>query len=171
MKEFDPVDDGGAVAFTVNGTENDNGGSGFGHGEGTEFENVPLDDNTVSEAGFGETDLADYDSEWSCSDDRSGQGTSIPAFDLDYGDMVTCTFTNHRKPQLNVKKVFNPTTDAGKVDFTVNGAQNTNGGDGFGHNGETGFQNVPLADNAVSEAGHGETDLAPLRQHLRLPER
>ena len=114
----------------------------------------------MSEAGFGETDLADYDSEWSCSDDSSGQGTSIPAFDLDYGDMVTCTFTNHRKPQLNVKKVFNPSTDTGLVDFTVNGAQDTNGGAGFGHNGETGFQNVPLADNAVSEAGHGATDLA-----------
>ena len=89
-----------------------------------------------------------------------GERISLTNLDLNYGDVVTCTFTNKRKPMLTVKKVFNPTTDAGLVDFTVNGVQDTNGGAGFGHNGETGFENVPLNDNAVSESGHGDTDLA-----------
>ena len=118
---------------------------------------MPLNDNAVSEAGFGATDLANYDSSFVCLNGeveiKSGSGTSLTNLDLDYGDVVTCTFTNKRKPKLNVKKVFNPTTDGGKVDFTVNGVQDTNGDAGFGHNGETGFAERPLNDNAVSEAG------------------
>src|SRR5204862_955531 len=99
------------------------------------------------EAGHSGTDLANYVSAWSCTNGKSGTGTAIVAGDhlnLAYGDQVTCTFTNHRKAQLRLKKVFDPTSDLGLVDFTQNGVGDSNGGAGYGNNGTTAYTNALL---------------------------
>src|SRR5919201_2196640 len=164
-KVFDPTTDTGKVDFTQNGVGDNNGSNGYGNGQMTAYKNALLDNNTASEAGHTGTDLSNYVSEWSCDDVNSthGTGTAIVATDnleLGYGAQVTCTFTNHRKPQLKVKKVFDPTTDTGKVDFTQNGVGDTNGSNGYGNGQMTAYKNALLDNNTASEAGHTGTDLS-----------
>ena len=71
-----------------------------------------------------------------------------------YGEKVTCTFTNHRKPQIELRKVFDPATDAGRVDFTLNGAAAAGNAQGYTNGDATGFLNAKLNDNIASETAH-----------------
>jgi hypothetical protein len=122
VKQLDPASDPGRAEFSVNGVGFDNAHAGFGNAQGTGAIFAKLAGNVVSETAHGGADLDDYDATWSCSNGSSGAGASIPAFAMAYGEKVTCTFTNHRKPQIELRKVFDPATDAGRVDFTLNGA-------------------------------------------------
>ena len=80
---------------------------------------------------------------------------------MTYGDKVTCTFTNNRLPQVKLVKLLSPTNDTGKVDFSITGhSLFTNGGNGYGHNGTTGFQNVAVGSITVSESAHSGTNLS-----------
>ena len=157
VKLLDPTDDPGKVDFTVNDVAFTNGDAGYGHEDGTDAIHARLAGNTVSESAHEGTNLADYDATWECSNQTSGTGTSIPAFDLSYGDKVTCTFTNHRLPQVNVVKDLKPDSDPGKFDLFINDVKKATG---VGDGGETGFQNVPAGDLEVSEDGHAPTKLS-----------
>ena len=162
QKAFLPADDPGRVSFTINGAlvpDID----GFGHGEATPFEEAYLTDNTASEAGFGGFDLGHYDTTWWCDDaaGTSGTGTSLASLDLAYGDEVTCTFLNSRKPELRLAKAFVPADDPNRVSFTINGVIVPDI-DGFGHGEATPFQEALFTGNTASEAGFGSLDLAAL---------
>ena len=59
----------------------------------------------MSEVGHGTTNLGDYASKVVCD---FGKGTTDPGashtFSVSYGDKVTCTITNSRKPRVTVTK-------------------------------------------------------------------
>ena len=132
-KVFDPATDDGRVDFTLNGVASAGNAAGYASGDSTGFVNAKLENNTASELGHAGTALADYVSEWSCSNGASGSGTSILTvdnLDLGYGNSVLCTFTNHRKPRLTVTKdvvgdaqaTFDLAVDGTKVLVGVNDA-------------------------------------------------
>ena len=160
VKQLDPASDPGRVEFSVNGIGFDNAHAGYGDGQGTGAILAKLSGNTVSETAHAGTDLADYDATWSCSNGHSGTGTSIPSFSMGYGESVTCTFTNHRKPQIALRKVFDPATDDGRVDFTLNGVASAGNAAGYASGDSTGFVNAKLENNTASELGHAGTALA-----------
>jgi len=161
VKAFAPTDDGGKVSFTIDGQPYNNGGAGYGHGQGTAFIQFDIgDDVAFSEAGFGGTDLSKYESSWACDNLEEATGTSGSTGTLAAGDQVTCTFTNERKPEVKVVKAFEPITDPGKVGFTIDGQAYDNTGAGYGHGQGTDFIVFDIGDDvAFSEAGFGGTDL------------
>ena len=159
IKQLDPASDPGRVEFTVNGVGFDNGQAGYGDGQGTGAIIAKLARNAVSESAHAATNLSDYDATWSCSNGTSGTGSSVPGFAMSYGEKVTCTFTNHRKLQIELRKVFDPTTDAGRVDFTLNGAPSAGNAQGYANGDATGFVNARLNDNNASESGRAGTML------------
>src|SRR5690242_16665269 len=120
--------------------------------------------HTVSEAGHGTTSLADYDSAVSCTNGDHNTapngGSSLTTSSLAYGDVVTCTITNHRLPQLKVVKSLDPTSDGGLFNLKIDSQEFDNSGAGYGNGGNTGFVDVSTGAHTVSEAGHGTTSLA-----------
>ena len=160
VKQLDPASDPGRVEFSVNGVGFDNAQAGYGDGQGTGAILAKLSGNTVSETAHAGTDLADYDATWSCSNGASGTGTSIPSFSMATARSVTCTFTNHRKPQIALRKVFDPTTDDGRVDFTLNGVASAGNAAGTRAATRPGSSNAKLENNTASELGHAGTALA-----------
>jgi hypothetical protein len=161
-KEFDPDTDDGLVEFVVGGNADDNETDGYGHGGETDWYYFNIgDDVSFSEAGFDGTDLDDYESSWACDNGASGTGTSGSTGELDAGDAVTCTFTNARKPEVRVRKLFDPTDDGGKVEFDVGGNADHNETNGYGHTGTTDWYQFNIGDDVnFSEDGFGGTDLA-----------
>src|SRR6185503_7195681 len=90
----------------------DNGGSGFGDTTtGTNFQKVSTGSHSVSEAGHGTVNLADYDSAVSCDSAKGSSTTSSHSFSVAYGDKVTCTITNTRHGSIKVTKSLDPATD------------------------------------------------------------
>src|SRR2546430_16169262 len=76
-------------------------------------------------------------------------GQSLTTSALGYGDVVTCTITNHRKAQLKVAKVLDPTSDNGTFNLKIDGAlvkENASNGDA------SAFVNVSNGTHLVSEA-------------------
>src|SRR3989442_7099777 len=71
--------------------------------------------HTVSEAAHTGSSLSDYDSKVDCG----GKGSTDPgiskSFTANYGDVITCAFTNSRKAQVRVTKSLLPTDDPGKI--------------------------------------------------------
>src|SRR5207248_1887003 len=78
-------------------------------------------------------------------------GATSYSFSAAYGDQVTCTITNSRKAQVKLVKNLVPTTDGDKLDLTIGGTTFTNGGNGFGNTGTTGFVNVTTASPTVTD--------------------
>jgi hypothetical protein len=165
VKVLNPTTDNGLFDLTIGATTFTNSGNGFGHNGTTGF--VTVDPNptlNVSEAGHTGTALTDYVSKVECD---SGKGSADPGTSLNisvtYGDKVTCTFTNNRKPQVKVVKLLSPTSDTGKFDLRIQDAGGTttfdNSATGFGHNGTTGFVNVAVGSITVSELAHTGTSL------------
>ena len=162
VKVLNPTTDGGLFDLTIGATTYDNSGAGYGHNGTTGF--VTVDPNAtlnVSEAGHTGTSLTDYVSKVVCD---SSKGSADPGTSLNisvtYGDKVTCTFTNNRKPQVKLVKLLSPTSDGGKFDLTIGATTYDNGGAGYGHNGTTGFVNVAVGSITVSESAHTGTNLS-----------
>ncbi len=90
-------------------------------------ENVTLPTGAYS---ITEDTLSGYSTTWSCSNENTGEGTSIPV-SIAKGQNLTCTFTN-TFPKLTIAKVANPAVVNGNQDVTytitwsVAGAQATN---------------------------------------------
>src|SRR5439155_16324290 len=66
---------------------------------------------------------------------------------------ISCTFTNHRLPQLKLAKTTDPTSDSGTFDLSAGAQTFTNTGAGYGNGQDTGFHNVPQGSLTVSEIG------------------
>src|SRR5437868_3790607 len=115
----------GAQTFT-------NTGAGYGNGQDTGFHNVPQGSLTVSEAGHAPSSLSDYDSSVSCNSGKNGAAGTSHTFTANYGDVITCTFTNHRLPQLKLAKTTDPTSDSGTFDLSAGAQTFTNTGAGYG---------------------------------------
>jgi hypothetical protein len=159
LKATVPTTDPGKFDFTIAGTSFNNGGAGFGNGEGTAFQTLSIGNVNISEAAHTGTTLSDYTSTLACDAGKTpsnNTGTS-GTVNLAAGDVVTCTFTNTKGAVLKVVKATVPTTDLGKFDFTIAGTGFNNGGAGFGNGENTGFQPVPIGSVSVSEAGHTGT--------------
>ena len=128
VKEVVPANDGGTFTLGIEGTSYDNGGAGFGDGEGTAFVPVGKGNVTVSEGDHGSTLVSSYFNDVSC-DSQKGGASGAPhsnrsyTFAAGYGDVVTCTFTNERKPSsIDVTKTPTPSSvdePGGSVTYTV----------------------------------------------------
>ena len=148
LKVTDPTTDNGKFDLRI-------GGAVFadevGNGGDTGFQKVAVGSVTVDElAGSSSpTTLADYDSKVVCNSEKGSAdpGTS-KTFTVAYGDQVTCTITNSRKPEVRVLKVTDPTTDNGKFDLRIGGAVFA---DEVGNGGDTGFQKVAVGSVTVDE--------------------
>ena len=160
VKQVVPAGDGGKFDLKIDGAVFDNSGAGFGDGGSTGFQQVAVGSRTVSELGHTGTSLGDYVSKVDCD---SSKGSSDPGtshtFSVSYGDKVTCTITNQRKPEIKVVKQVVPAGDGGKFDLKIDGAVFDNSGAGFGDGGSTGFQQVAVGSRTVSELGHTGTSL------------
>src|SRR2546430_735816 len=76
-------------------------------------------------------------------------GQSLTTAALGYGDVVTCTITNHRKARLKVAKVLDPTSDDGTFNLKIDGTlvkENASSGDA------SASVNVTNGTHLVSEA-------------------
>ena len=165
VKVLDPTTDPGKVDLTIGAQTYDNGTAGYGNNENTGFKLVPAGSVSISESGHTGTTLSNYSSTLACKNaanadvtvsSNTGTGGSITVAS---GDQITCTFTNVRKPEVKLVKAFDPTTDPGKVEFSLAGTSYTNGSNGYGNGGNTGFQFVPIGPVSISETAHTGTDL------------
>ena len=129
--------------------------------------------NFVGEQGNGSTNLSSFSTTLSCTKNGnliSGYPTGVLTPDgsgiiqqalgttLAAGDVGVCTFTNTRKPTLTVNKVCAPTTDAGKFNLRIDGANAGTGADAS-CGGTTGAQVVTIGAHTVSETAGTGTDL------------
>src|SRR5262249_36745270 len=104
---------------------------------------------------------ANYDSSIDCGTKGSGTGTSL-TFSLDYGDDVTCTITNKRKPTLTVTKLCKPSDDSGAFNLiidTVTQLANATCDGVATPNNSTGAVVVATGQHTVSESAGTSTDL------------
>jgi uncharacterized repeat protein (TIGR01451 family) len=132
VKSLNPASDAGTFDFAIDETTFNNDGSGYGdQGSTGDVPVQPSEGYAISESGHGDTNLSDYGSTWSCSNEQSGDGTSFQLAGLGYGDSVTCTFVNTKLAALIVvKKVDNSNGGGSKGpgDFTLH-AKDKNGAD------------------------------------------
>jgi hypothetical protein len=133
------------------------------HGDGTGFVNVANGTHAVSELNGTNSpnQLSDYESAITCDNGDTNTpagGTSLTTSALGYGDKVTCTITNKRKPRVKVTKDLYPANDGGKFDLQVNGTtQKADAVDGQ----STPYVNVAVGSNpTVGEIAGTGTDLA-----------
>jgi hypothetical protein len=120
VKQLVPSNDPGTFDFAIGEQSFTNGGDGYGDGGNTGFVSVQPGTTTISESGNGNTDLTNYDSSVSCTNDASANDVSLD-LNLAYGDQVTCTFTNVRRATIEIVK---QTLGAGGTfDFTLNDPQ------------------------------------------------
>ena len=117
VKQLAPTTDGGRFALKV-GTTVVAANAGDG-GEGSAF--VDPGTHSVSEAGAGGTDLADYASSIACVKNGqpagSGSGTSRNVT-VGHDDVVVCTITNTRLGKIEIEKQTVPGGDATAFGFT-----------------------------------------------------
>src|SRR5437868_13931418 len=98
--------------------------------------------------------LSDYDSSVSCNSGKNGAAGTSHTFTANYGDVITCTFTNHLLPQLKLANPTQPTFPTRRSSDLAGAQTFTNTGAGYGNGQDTGFHNVPQGSLTVSEAGH-----------------
>src|SRR5207237_384690 len=113
-----------------------------------------------SEAGHAPSKLGREEWTESCNSGKNGAAGTSHTFTANYGDVITCTFTNHRLPQLKLAKTTDPTSDSGTFDLSAGAQTFTNTGAGYGNGQDTGFHNVPQGSLTVSEAGHAPSSLS-----------
>src|SRR5581483_9782730 len=110
-KSLLPANDAGRFDFTIGSTTFNNGGSGFGDGQGTGAQTLLTGPYTISEAAHGGTTPANYNSSLACVTRvgstpvtvTSNTGTS-GSVNLATNDDIICTFTNKLKPDLTIAK-------------------------------------------------------------------
>jgi len=77
--------------------------------------------------------------------------------DIEPGEMVTCTFTNTKKPKLTVIKTTDPANDTGKFNLSIN---DTEYATDVGNNGTTNAQYANIGANTFAEAAGTGTNLS-----------
>lgn len=99
----------------------------IGNGGTTGSVTLPTGSYTVSETAGTGTDLADYSSTYSCTNELSGSGTITPSFAVTAGDHITCTFTNVRLGSITIVKDARPdSTQAFTFTGNMTGEDNAN---------------------------------------------
>jgi Prealbumin-like fold domain len=120
---------------------------------------------TVSETQGNSGNIADYTKAISCDSSKGGNsGATSYSFTVAYGDQVTCTITNTRKPRIQLIKSLAPANDSGLFNLdisqsNVSKASATN----VGNNGAapaSGFVTVDAGSVTVSETAGTNTSLA-----------
>ncbi len=145
----------------IDSTVFDNSGAGFGTTTtGSDFQYVATGSHSVSEVAHTGTSLTNFDSKVECD---SSKGSTDPGtshtFSVTYGDKVTCTITNSRKPQIKVIKTVVGDANA-RFDLKIDSTVFDNAGAGFGTTTiGSDFQNVTVGSHSVSEVAHTGTDL------------
>lgn len=138
---FDLAMDGTAVATSVGNL----GGSGS--------LTLAVGNHTVSEAGAGGTNLADYSKSIDCGNGTaSGPSASVT---VNAGDDKVCTFTNLGRPALIVEKLWFPTTANLLFNILVDGTVET--ARPIGHGGTTGPIVLAPGTHTVTEAAVSPT--------------
>lgn len=94
IKKFAPQNDGGKVNLLIDGAVK---ASDVGHGGTTNAVTVWAGTHSASETAGMYTNLANYTTVYTCSNNQNGNGTSIASIVVKTGDNITCTFTNTRK--------------------------------------------------------------------------
>ncbi|MEX2611956.1 MAG: hypothetical protein WD380_00135, partial [Gaiellaceae bacterium] len=154
VKVTDPTTDTGKFDLQINSTTY---ADDVGNGGDTGFEELLPGPVTVGELAGTGTNLADYVSSVSCDSGKGSASGTTHSFSVGFGDKVTCTITNSRKPEVKVVKVTDPTTDTGKFNLLINGtverANAINGQD-------TGFKQVAAGAVTVSETAGTSTSLS-----------
>ena len=148
-----PTSDGGKFNLRIDGSVAGTGGD-VACGGTTGAVTVTATSHTVSETAGTGTNLNAY------STVIGGQCAADGTVTLAPGDNKVCTITNSRLPTFQVKKVCDPTTDAGRFDLRIKGsAASTDVACG----GQTNAVIVAIGDgsasNFVGEQGNGSTSL------------
>ena len=116
----------------------DNNGAGFGDNEDTGFQSIDAGSITVGEADHGTTRTSSYFNNVACDSEKGSKSNAVAyTFDVAYGEVVTRTFTNERKPSsIDVTKASDPSSinePGGKVKYTVTVAEHVRGRRGHAH--------------------------------------
>ena len=154
VKALEPTSDQGKFNLQINGTTQ---AADVGNGGDTGFKEVVAGQQvTVGEIAGTGTSLANYVSSVSCDSDKGGSSTTSHSFTANFGDKVTCTITNQRKPEVKVVKALEPTNDSGKFNLLINGnVELANAGNG----GDTGYKQVAVGGVTVGESAGTGTSL------------
>ena len=154
VKALEPTSDQGKFNLQINGTTQ---AADVGNGGDTGFKEVAAGQQvTVGEIAGTGTSLANYVSSVSCDSDKGGSSTTSHSFTANFGDKVTCTITNQRKPEVKVIKALEPTSDSGKFNLLINGnVELANAGNG----GDTGYKQVAVGGVTVGESAGTGTSL------------
>lgn len=97
-KTLVPSNDPGLFNLRIDGST---AGTGANVGDGGTTGAVTVNitsQHTVSETAGTNTSLSDYTTTYSCNNNLSGSGTSVPAFSVTANQNVICTFTNTLRP-------------------------------------------------------------------------
>jgi uncharacterized repeat protein (TIGR01451 family) len=145
VKSLVPSSDAGTFDFAIDQQAFNNGGDGFGDQGTTGFVHIQPGAPVISESGHGDTQLSNYTTAISCSNEEDGNtgATSLDLSSLTYGDSVTCTFHNSRKPTITIVK--NTIGGDGTFHFTGLGGE---GGFSIATNGNAGSQSFTVVPGA-----------------------
>jgi len=146
-----PSTDTGTFNLQIDGTTYATGGDGADTTPIAKSASSTGTSHTVGETGAGGTLLSNYTSSISCSNGASGTGTSL-VISLFTGQNIVCTITNTRKATLKVDKICVPTTDPGRFNLRVDGA-NWGTGANAACGGTTGAVTVSTGLHTISETG------------------
>jgi Prealbumin-like fold domain len=169
LKTLDPASDTGTFNLDISQSGSSkasasNVGDG-GAAPSSGFVSVAPGSVTVSETQGNSGNIADYTKAISCDSSKGGNtGSTSYAFSVAYGDQVTCTITNTRKPRIKLVKALVPSNDGGlfNLDISQGGsskASATDVGDG-GAAPASGFVTVDAGSVTVSETQGTGTNLA-----------
>ncbi len=161
-KELSPTDDPGKFdLFIKHGSTTVDSASDQGDDGTTGANTVNTGTYSVSEAAGTDTDLDDYQSALSCTDEDGAVDSTGGDVAVRYGKNVVCTFTNTRETgSIELQKHLSPTDDPGKFDLTIKqGSTTVDSATDQGHNGTTGANTVNTGTYSVSEAAGTDTDL------------
>ena len=114
-KMLNPITDDGLFDLYVGGTLVKANAS---HNDSDSTTILTNQNYTVKELAGTETDLADYDSSYSCSTEQSGDGTSVVINASSNDAEITCTFTNVRRGDVSIVKDASP-ADGTDFDFAI----------------------------------------------------
>ncbi|HXF97673.1 MAG TPA: hypothetical protein VNJ46_03555 [Gaiellaceae bacterium] len=154
VKALEPSSDPGRFDLQINGVTH---ADDVGDGGSTGFKEVDPGTVSVGELAGAGTDLASYVSSVACDSGKGSASGTSHSFAVGFGDQVTCTITNRRKPEVKVVKAVEPATDPGRFDLLVNGEVKR---EDAANGQDTGFVQVAAGAVTVGEAAGSGTSLS-----------
>jgi uncharacterized repeat protein (TIGR01451 family) len=156
VKSLAPASDAGRFDLLVDAAVRK---AAAGNGDKTDVLRVATGSYVVSEAAANGSSLDDYVSSLSCVDtadhdrDVTPVGATVAGAQISVspGSAIRCTFTNQRRPKIEVVKALSPTDDPGQFSLTLDGNVKATGG----HGTATGAMTTSLGQHTVGEAAAG----------------